>query len=120
MGSASRGGAELVAADELEGDRVLDLDGEPIGVLEDVMIDLERGEVAYAIVAMDGAGAALLPVPWIALHRDAARNCFVLEADAARVRGAPRFDRTRWPSMSDPAWAREVHRHYGASTYWSR
>jgi hypothetical protein len=113
MGEAPRG-TELVAADLLEGGRVLDADGKLVGVLEDVMIDLVRGEVAYGIVALDGEEERLLPVPWIALHRDAGRECFIVEADRAKLEDAPTFPRARWPSMSDAAWAREVHRHFGA------
>ena len=112
--------AACVPADALEGSRIVDPAGHALGQLEDVVIDVTQGRVAYALVAPSGAGDRLVPVPWGALSRDAAGDRFVLALDAAGFARAPAFARDQWPPMADAAWARELHGHYGAPPYWGR
>ena len=108
----------VVAADALEGDRVLNPAGEELGTIEEIMIDVQRGTVAYALLSSGGAGDRLFAVPWRALRLDAERRCFVLDADRGRLEDAPGFDKDHWPSMTDDRWAAEVHDFYGVPPYW--
>ena len=110
----------MLAADALEGDRVVNPAGEELGTIEEIMIDVQRGSVAYAVVSCGTVGLAdkLFAIPWHALTRDAARRCFVLDADRGRFEKAPGFDRDHWPSMADDRWAAEVHHFYGVAPYW--
>lgn len=111
----------VVAADTLEGDRVMSPAGEELGTIEDIMIDVQRGTVAYAVMSCAGfaaLGDKLLAVPWRALTLDAQRHCFVLDADRDRFAKAPAFDKDHWPSMADGRWAAEVHDFYGVAPYW--
>ena len=76
-------GAEVMAADALEGDRVMNRQGEELGDIEDIMIDVQRGCVAYAVMScggVPGLGDKLFAIPWHALTLDADRKCFVLDA----------------------------------------
>ena len=118
IGSA---GARVVAADTLEGDRVVNRAGEELGTVEEIMIDVQRGTVAYAVVSC-GATAArgdpLFAVPWSALTRDPARHRFILDLERSRFEQAPAFDREHWPSMADDRWAAQVHQFYGVRPYW--
>lgn len=71
----------ILAADTLEGERVLDADGREVGQIADLMIDVERGVVASAVIAFRGpAGEELRAVPWRALTLDPERRGFVLAA----------------------------------------
>ena len=111
----------LHAAESLEGEGVLSARGEPLGIIEEIMIDVQRGTVAYAVVSCEGiAGVAdrLVAVPWSALALDAERRCFVIDTDRERFASAPGFDREHWPAMADEGWAAEVHRFYGVRPYW--
>ena len=76
-------GPEVMAADTLEGDRVVNRQGEALGDIQDVVIDVQRGCVAYAVVSsvgMPGTADKLFAIPWHALSLDADRKCFVLDA----------------------------------------
>lgn len=118
---ASGPGPEVMAAETLEGDRVLNLRGEQLGTIEDIMIDVQRGTVAYAVMACGGflgIGDKLFAIPWSALTLDADRKCFVLDADRERFESAPGFDKDHWPAMADDAWAEKVHDFYGVTPYW--
>lgn len=115
-------GPEVMAADTLEGDDVINANGENLGEIKDIMIDVRSGRVAYAVLASGGllgVGDKLFAIPWSALTLDANRKCFVLNVDKERLKNAPGFDKHHWPSMSDPAWAQQIHSYYGQPTYWS-
>jgi sporulation protein YlmC with PRC-barrel domain len=112
----------VVAADTLEGDRVVDRSNEELGTIQDIMVDVQRGCVAYAVMSCGGflgVGDKLFPIPWNALTLDSERKCFVLDADRERFQDAPGFDKDRWPSMADSSWASQVHDYYGVRPYWS-
>jgi sporulation protein YlmC with PRC-barrel domain len=115
-------GPEVMAADTLEGDKVVNREGEDLGTIEDIMIDVQRGRVAYAVMSCGGflgMGDKLFAIPWNALTLDANRHCFVLDADRERFEKAPGFDKDHWPSMADNSWAMQVHEFYGVRPYWS-
>ena len=121
-GDTSGPGPEVMAADTLEGDKVLNRRGEDLGTIEDIMIDVQRGRVAYAVMSCGGflgMGDKLFAIPWNALTLDANRHCFVLDADKERFEKAPGFDKDHWPSMADNSWANQVHDFYGVRPYWS-
>ncbi|HSN20289.1 MAG TPA: PRC-barrel domain-containing protein [Usitatibacter sp.] len=121
-GDSSGPGPEVMAADTLEGDKVVDPRGEDLGTIEDIMIDVQRGRVAYAVMSCGGflgMGDKLFAIPWNALTLDANRHCFVLDADKERFEKAPGFDKDHWPSMADNTWASQVHDFYGVRPYWS-
>ena len=85
------------------------------------MLDVERGRIAYAVLAVGGflgIGEKYFAVPWRALAHDGERKCFVLDLDKDRLADAPGFAKDDWPSMADEIWAGEVHRFYGADPYW--
>jgi len=121
-GDSSGPGPEIMAADTLEGDSVINTQGDDLGTIQDIMIDVPRGRVAYAVLATGGVlgiGSRLHAIPWTSLTLDANRKCFVLNVDKERLQNAPGFDKDHWPSMADPRWATEIHSYYGAQPYWS-
>lgn len=115
-------GPEVMAADTLEGDDVVNMQGENLGNIKDIMIDVRSGKVAYAVLSSGGflgIGDKLFAIPWGALTLDADRKCFVLDVDKEKLKAAPGFDKDHWPTMADPTWANEIHSYYGQRTYWS-
>lgn len=75
IGSASSSqagpGPCLSAATSFFARTVVDRDGEALGSISDLMLDLERGRVAYVVVATDGfmgIGERLFAVPCGALR----------------------------------------------------
>jgi len=115
-------GPDVMAADTLTGDDVVNLDGENLGEIKSLMIDVKSGRVAYAVLSSGGflgVGDKLFAIPWHALTLDSRNKRFVLDVDKKRLENAPGFDKHHWPSMADEKWAREVHAYYGQSNYWS-
>jgi sporulation protein YlmC with PRC-barrel domain len=111
----------VLAATTLEGDPVRNSAGDDLGTVDEIMIDLPSGRVAYAVLSFGGVlgiGSKLFAVPWNALRVDEDEQCFVLDVDKKTLESAPGFDKNNWPDMADPAWASGVYRHYGTTPYW--
>jgi sporulation protein YlmC with PRC-barrel domain len=91
-------------------------DGESLGKIEDIVIDPDSGNVAYAIVSFGGAfaaGSKLFAIPWSALQISPSRDYVSLNMDRAMLERAPGFDRRNWPDIADPAWRNSNDRYYG-------
>jgi sporulation protein YlmC with PRC-barrel domain len=115
-------GPYVMAASTLDGDKVMSSDGEDVGKIKEIMLDVYTGRIAYAVMSSGGflgIGDKLLAIPWNALTLDTDRKCFLLSVPAETVKNAPGFDKDHWPAMADPAWASELHGYYGSSPYWS-
>jgi len=114
-GSAGPGPA-LMGADTLIGDSVVNATNDNLGDIKEIMLDMQTGQVAYAVLAFGGflgMGEKLFAVPWQALHLDTANHRFVLNVDKDRLKSAPGFDKDAWPDMSDVQWASQIHTFYG-------
>jgi len=110
--SASGPGPAIMAAQTLEGNDVLNLSGEKLGVLQDIMLDVPSGRIAYAVLERGGVlgiGEKLFAIPWHALTLDTDRKCFLLDMDLDKLRQARGFDKDNWPGSADEAWA-ALHR----------
>lgn len=83
----------VVAADSLEGGRIVSPGGEELGIIEEIMIDVRRGTIAYAVVSCGSPdeGDKRVAVAWSELTRDDERECFVLDSDRERLARAPGF-----------------------------
>lgn len=94
----------VMSASTVTGDMVRNMKGEDLGRIEDVMIDLGSGRVAYAVLVAGeffGLGGRYVAVPWNALAVDLEQREFILDMDRSRLEQAPAFDEDSWPAMND-------------------
>jgi len=111
----------VLSASTIKGDDVVNAQGEDLGNIDDLMIDLERGRVAYAVLSFGGflgMGDKLFAIPWEAMTVDQDNKRLVLNVDKELLKKAPGFDKNNWPDMADPAWGAELHSYYGYRPYW--
>jgi sporulation protein YlmC with PRC-barrel domain len=109
-------GPTIMAADTLKGEDVRNPAGEALGKITHIMLDVTHGTIAYAVLSFGsfmGMGEKLFAIPWHSLALDVENKWFVLNINRERLKTAPGFDKDRWPSMADPAWAAEVAGYYG-------
>ena len=102
-------------------DHVRNAAGEDLGKIEELMIDLDAGRVAYAVLSFGGflkMGNKLFAIPWEALQLDAHNKQFILNVDKSRLENATGFDKDNWPDMADPRFGKSVYQHYGYKPYW--
>src|SRR5437870_2663834 len=74
----------VLAATTLIGDIVRNPAGENLGKVEDLMIDVDTGQVAYAVLSFGGflgMGNKLFAVPWEALEVDFVEKNFLLDVE---------------------------------------
>ena len=112
---------KVLAASTLTGNKVVNVQNEDLGTIEDLMIDIESGRIAYAVLSFGGflgLGDKLFAIPWSALKLDAVEKRFVLNVSKELLEEAPGFDKRNWPDMSDPAWGVQIDTYYGYKPYW--
>ncbi|CAB3787205.1 hypothetical protein LMG28614_02447 [Paraburkholderia ultramafica] len=115
-------GPDVMAASTLDGTKVMSSDGEHVGKISDIMLDVRSGRIAYAVLAEGGflgMGSKLHAIPWSALTLDTDEKCFFVDVTAERIKNEPGFDKDRWPSMADAQWGTTVHQYYNRDPYWS-
>ena len=113
-------GPSLMGADTLIGDSVVNANDEDLGDIKDIMLDMQTGQVAYAVLAFGGflgMGEKLFAVPWQALHLDTLNHRFVLDVEKEHLKTAPGFDKDAWPDMADTTWAGGIHDFYGTDPH---
>lgn len=111
----------VMSARTLIGDDVVNSDGEDLGKLKEIMIDIVSGRVAYAVLSLGGffgMGDKLFAIPWEALDVDEENERIVLDVGRDRLENAPGFDEDEWPEFADRTWGQEIHEHYGYDPYW--
>lgn len=114
-------GPRVMAASTLEGDDVINRTGEKLGTIQEIMLDVPSGRIAYAVLShggLLGVGDRLFAIPWRALTLDTENKCFILDVAKERLSIAPGFDKDHWPAMADETWAHAVHRYFGQKPYW--
>ena len=111
----------VLSASTLENEKVVNAAGESLGRIEDYMIDLNNGRIAYCVLSFGGflgMGDKLFAIPWQAMTLDTENKCFILNIDKERLKNAPGFDKDNWPDTTNPAWGVEIYKFYGVRPYW--
>ena len=108
---------------QIIGNQVVNHAGEQLGNLKELVIDLEDGHIAYAVLSFGGfmgRGDKLFAIPWDALTIDADNHAFILDQDKEVLKEAPGFDKDHWPDNAEyeAGWLLDIYEYYGYSPYW--
>ena len=118
---SERPGSSVIGVASLTGMKIFAAGGEHVGKISEIMLDVDRGRVAYAVMSCGGfleMGQELYVIPWNALALDVHKGCFRLNINANRVKSAPFFDSKHWPPMTNVKWGSSVHEYYNRRPYW--
>ena len=99
-------------ASSLIGMDVQNAEGQKLGDIKDIVIDLKKGKVSYAVLGAGGVlgiGEKLLAVPLSAFKQNTDRNCLVLQASKETISQAEGIGHD-WPSVESPS--------FGAVPFW--
>ena len=113
----------IVSAGSISGDSVRNLSGDNLGNVQEIMLDVNEGSIAYAVLSFGGflgMGDKLFAVPWKALTLVQEEEYFLLDVDKQVLEDAPGFDKDNWPDFSDSNWGQGIHDHYSTTPYWKR
>ena len=99
---------KVLTASILKGDKVTNTKGEDLGTVEEIMLDLEHGRVAYVVLSFGRVNwmpnDKLFAVPWEALTISFHDKKFILNVSKETLKSAPGFNRNKWPEVADFSW----------------
>ena len=110
-----------LSTSSMNGTNVVNAQGEDLGHIEDIMIDLSTGRILYTVLSFGGLlgiGNKLFAVPFESFTIDQHNENFVLNMDKERLQNAPGFDKNDWPSTANTDFQDEVYRFYNVEPYW--
>jgi sporulation protein YlmC with PRC-barrel domain len=109
-----------LSSSSLTGTDVRNAQGENLGDIKDLMIDVESGRVAYAVLDFGGflgIGDKYFAVPLEAFRVDTGDEELVLDVSKEHLDNAPGFDKNDWPSGADRTFTNTARSYYGVASY---
>ena len=113
----------ILSTSTLSGDSVVNPQGKDLGDIKDFMVDVDTGEIVYAVLSFGGflgVGDKLFAIPFEALQLDADNHRFMLDVDKEQLENAPGFDKNNWPGTPNNDFIDRVYTHYGYEPYTRR
>ena len=101
--------------EKIIGSKVINLKGETLGKIENLVIDIDSGRIVYAVLESGGflgMGVKLFPVPWGSLAALPSEGIFFLNQSKEQMEKAPAFDKNHLPDMADTHWGKGIFKHY--------
>jgi sporulation protein YlmC with PRC-barrel domain len=108
-GAAANTPVTRLTARSITGDSVVNRNGENLGIIHDLMIDVQAGKIEYAVIefgALLGLGGKLFAIPYAELELNAEGHCFVLDRNKEELKKLPGFDKNHWPDTNDHYYAK--------------
>ncbi|HEY6931387.1 MAG TPA: PRC-barrel domain-containing protein [Thermoanaerobaculia bacterium] len=112
---------QVLSANTLKNEKVVNSAGQNLGHIQDYMLDLDTGRVAYCVLSFGGflgLGDKLFAVPWQSMKLDTINHNFILDVTKERLKDAPGFDKDQWPGTGDREFQTRVYRYYDVPAYW--
>lgn len=104
-----------LTAHSIIGDRVENPQGDNLGKIDDLMINLQTGVIEYVVVESGtflGMGGKLFAIPFRELRLNAAKEVFILNRDKEYLSEAPGFDKDHWPDTNDHSYFDRITAYY--------
>jgi sporulation protein YlmC with PRC-barrel domain len=109
--------AKRLTATSIIGDEVENLQGENLGRIDNLMINLQTGAIDYVVIEFGsflGMGGKLFAIPFGELQLDTESRKFVLNRDKEYLKKSPGFDKTHWPDTNEHDYFDNVTLYYGS------
>lgn len=110
------GEGQFFLMSRVQGYDLVNTQGENLGGIDQFIVDLQQGLVAYAVTDVGGflgIGANSVAIPWERLTFDEAQEAFVVDVDAETLEQAPVVELGDWEAGAvDNAWSQET------DTFW--
>jgi sporulation protein YlmC with PRC-barrel domain len=108
---------KVFRASTIKGMGVYNLAGDRVGTVDDLVIDVEKGQVVYAALSVGGflgVGDKLFAIPWreFTLEMGEDGKFFRVDITKEKLKAAKGFDKDAWPNVADPQWREEIESQY--------
>jgi sporulation protein YlmC with PRC-barrel domain len=111
--------AAFIPTTTIKGSKVVNVKEEHLGMIEELIIDAEKGKIAYAVLSFGGflgIGNKLFPIPWEALELN--RYDYILKIDKSVLEKAEGFDKEEWSLTHDEL--AKVYAYFGIQPHWEK
>jgi len=105
-------------ATHIIGAAVSNTQGEKLGKIIDLTIDLDR--ITFALLAHGGIlgiGEKIIPIPISSLTFKGDKTV-IIDISEDKLAKAPSFEKSRKPDFSNRQWTEDTYRFYGAQPLW--
>jgi len=119
--SSSRLG-RVQQASKLMGQVVKNQQGEELGKVENMLVDVQSGRLVAIVISSGGflgMRDELSAVPPTALTFNAERDTLQLDTSKERLSAAPHFKSDQWPDFNQPEYSNSVYRAYQVEPYFA-
>lgn len=103
-GANSNRPLKRLTASSLIGDNIINPEGEALGRIHDIMVDLEEGKIEYVVIEFGGflgLNQKYFAIPFKALSiAKEHRHSFILNETRESLKRYPGFDRDHWPETN--------------------
>ena len=109
----------ILPASTIKGEKVTNMDGEDLGKIEDIMIDQEKGMIAYVVISFGGflgMGNKKFAIPWEAISQGQSGRGFTLKINKEILEKSEGFEMDKLPSTRDQL--SNTYTYYGNRPYW--
>lgn len=111
---------KVTKATEISGMEIKNPQGEKLGKVEELAVDIEAGRVVLVIVSSGGIlgiGEKTVAVPPRAFTCDETDKILRLDVDKERFKAAPAFEMSKWRESFESSRVAESYRYYGQEPY---
>jgi sporulation protein YlmC with PRC-barrel domain len=109
----------FLRASKIQGEKVVNKDDDNLGKIEDIMVDIHDGKIAYAVISHGGIlglGSKHIAIPWQALSLRAHDNAFVVDIPKETIDNSEGLDKDKWPVTYEEL--SRTFSYYGFQPYW--
>jgi sporulation protein YlmC with PRC-barrel domain len=113
----------IARATTLQGLKVRNPQREELGEIEDVMIDVGEGHIAYLMLGTGGIlgiGESIRAIPWQAMRVEPVERVVVLNIEREKFHHGPPLEEGAWRESASRRWLAGLYAYYGARPYWEQ
>ncbi len=114
-GNKANAPLKVLTASSIIGDSVENPEGQNLGTIRDIMINLQESRIEYIVLQYGGflgIGDKLFAIPFNSLRVDEEKEVFILDRSKEYLEKAPGFDQDHWPETNGHHF-NEVNGYWG-------
>lgn len=108
--------SRLFSYNDFKNTTIKNAEGDTLGEVHDVVLNLRDGEIAYLLLASGGflgIGEKYLPVPYEALYYNPEKEAYEMDITKEKLQKAPQIEIDNWPERPDSRYIDRVYAYYG-------